>query len=194
VNPRRDGIDMSDPADKLEIVPSDPRWPAAFEAEAVRLRTALGALALRIDHHGSTSIPGLAAKPIIDIQVSVAALQPLAAYGERLRALGYVHVPHPDDSFSPFFHRPIRWPHSHHVHVVERNGREERRTLAFRDYLRDHPDVAREYEDLKRTTAARIVAADSESRERYAVAKTGFIDRVVTLAIDIGYPGHMSDQ
>ena len=65
---------------EIEIVPYDPGWPAAFEAEAVRLRAALGALALRIDHNGSTSVPGLGAKPIIDIQVSVAALQPLSPY------------------------------------------------------------------------------------------------------------------
>ena len=69
--------------EKLEVVPYDPGWPAAFEAEAMRPRTALGTLAFRIDHHGSTSIPGLAAKPIIDIQVSVAALQPIAPYGDR---------------------------------------------------------------------------------------------------------------
>lgn len=179
---------------KIEIVPYDPGWPAAFEAEAARLRSALKTLALRIDHHGSTSIPGLGAKPIIDIQVSVAALQPLSVYGAKLEGIGYIHVPHPDDSFCPFFHRPIQWPHSHHVHVVERGGREERRTLAFRDYLRDHRDVAREYEDLKRTVAVQIVAADSESQERYAVAKTDFIERVVGLAVSRGYPQVLSDQ
>jgi GrpB-like predicted nucleotidyltransferase (UPF0157 family) len=179
---------------KIEIVPYDPGWPDAFKAEAVRLRAALKTLALRIDHHGSTAIPGLSAKPIIDIQMSVAELQPLSAYGARLEAIGYAHVPHPDDSFCPFFHRPIQWPHSHHVHVVERGGREERRTLAFRDYLRDHPEVAREYEDLKRTVAARIVAADPESQERYAVAKTDLIERVVALAVARGYPRDWSDQ
>lgn len=179
---------------KIEIVAYDPGWPGAFEAEAVRLRAALQTLALRIDHHGSTAIPGLRAKPIIDIQVSVAELQPLSAYGARLEAIGYVHVPHPDDSFCPFFHRPLQWPHSHHVHVVERGGREERRTLAFRDYLRDHPNVAREYADLKRTVAARIVAADPESQDRYAVAKTDLIERVVALAVARGYPRDWSDQ
>lgn len=97
-------------------------------------------------------------------------------------------------TFCPFFHRPIQWPHSHHVHVVERGGREERRTLAFRDYLRDYPNVAREYEDLKRTVAARIVAADPESQERYAVAKTDLIERVVALAVARGYPRDWSDQ
>ena len=88
---------------ELEIVPYDPRWPSAFEAEAVRLRNTLGALALRIDHNGSTAIPGLAAKPIIDIQVSVTALQPMAPYETPLRTIGYVHVPDYDDSFCPFF-------------------------------------------------------------------------------------------
>jgi len=179
---------------KIEVVPYDPRWPAAFEAEAARLRAALKTLALRIDHHGSTAIPGLGAKPIIDIQVSVVALQPLSAYGATLEALGYVHVPHPDDSFCPFFHRPSQWPHSHHVHVVERGGREERRTLAFRDYLREHRDVAREYEDLKRTVAAQVADAGTESQERYAVAKTDFIERVVGLAVSKGYPLGLPDQ
>jgi GrpB-like predicted nucleotidyltransferase (UPF0157 family) len=76
---------------KLELVPYDPGWPAAFEAEAIRLRTALGSLALRIEHNGSTSVPGLSAKPIIDIQVSVAVLHPIAPYGERLHAIEYCH-------------------------------------------------------------------------------------------------------
>jgi GrpB-like predicted nucleotidyltransferase (UPF0157 family) len=172
---------------QLEIVDYDPHWPAAFDAEANRLLNALGALALRIDHNGSTSIPGLGAKPIIDIQISVVALRPLAEYEERLGTLGYIHVAHPDDSFCPFFHRPRRWPHTHHVHLVEAGGAEERRTLAFRDYLRDHPDVAREYEDLKRNLAEKL-ATDSESRESYAQAKTDFIERVIALALSQGYP------
>jgi GrpB-like predicted nucleotidyltransferase (UPF0157 family) len=172
----------------IEIVPYDPGWRGAFEAEAARLRAALKTLAVRIDHHGSTAVPGLGAKPIIDIQISVERLEPISAYGERLETIGYVHVPHPDDSFCPFFHRPGQWPHTHHVHVVERGGREERRTLAFRDYLRDHRDVAREYEDLKRIIAAQVVAADPESQERYAAAKTDFIERIVAIAFETGYP------
>jgi len=181
------------PTDKnqLEIVAYNPDWPAAFDAEANRLRTALGPLALRIDHNGSTSIPGLSAKPIIDIQVSVASLQPMAAYDERLGVLGYVHVPHPDDSFCPFFHRPRQWPHSHHVHLVEAGGAEERRTLAFRDYLRDQPAAAREYENLKRDLAGQLAATSPEGREAYARAKTDFIERVVQVALSSGYPGEL---
>ncbi len=172
----------------LEVVPYDPAWPAAFESEAVRLRTVLGTLAVRIDHNGSTAVPGLSAKPILDIQVSVAALQPIAAYRDRLQNIGYVHVPDPDDSFCPFFHRPAHWPHSHHVHVVAHGGAEERRTLAFRDYLRDHAATAREYEHLKQSLASRLAATDRESREAYARAKSHFIERIVARALRGGYP------
>jgi len=172
----------------LEIVPYDPRWPAAFETEAARLRAALGPLALRVDHHGSTSIPGLGAKPIIDIQVSVATVLALESYAAPLQTLGYCHVPHPDDAFCPFFHRPAEWPHSHHVHLVEHGGAEERRTLAFRDYLRAHEASAREYERLKRELAGLADATDPESREVYARGKTDFVERTTALALASGYP------
>lgn len=172
----------------IEIVEYDPTWPAAFGREASRIRDALGALALRIDHHGSTAVPGLAAKPIIDIQVSVASLQPLSTYAAPLEAIGYVHVPHPDDAFCPFFHVPARWPHTHHVHVVASGSDEERRTLAFRDYLREHGDAARDYERLKRALAAKLVGADAESRESYARAKTDIVERLVAEALRCGYP------
>jgi GrpB-like predicted nucleotidyltransferase (UPF0157 family) len=168
---------------RLEIVAYDPRWPELFEAEAGLIRQALGPLAVRIDHHGSTAVPGLAAKAIIDIQVSVPSLQPLDAFGPPLEAIGYLHVPHADDAFCPFFHRPADWPHTHHVHVVESGGGEERRTLAFRDYLRAHADAAREYERLKRTLAVQSIATDRESREAYARAKADFIGRIVATAL-----------
>jgi GrpB-like predicted nucleotidyltransferase (UPF0157 family) len=166
-----------------ELAPYDPHWPSMFEAEAVRLRQALGALAIRIDHHGSTAVPGLSAKPVIDIQVSVADLRPLDAFGRPLEALGYVHVPHPDDAFCPFFHRPSQWPHTHHIHVVRAGGLEERRTLAFRDYLRHHAAAAREYEELKQRLMAELKPNDAAAREAYALGKTEFVERIVTLAL-----------
>jgi len=172
----------------LEITPYDPKWPIAFAAERDRIAAGLGALALRIDHNGSTSVPGLAAKPIIDIQISVPSLQPIEAYAIRLTQLGYVHVPHPDDAFCPFFHRPAAWPHTHHVHVVQTGGAEERRTLAFRDYLREHPVAARRYEELKRELASQHCAAEFSSRQAYADAKTSFVDSVKERAVAEGYP------
>jgi len=167
----------------IEIVPYDPQWPHAFEGERERIQAALGSLALRIDHNGSTAVPGLAAKPIIDIQVSVARLEPLESFAAPLARIGYVHVPGQDDTWCPFFHRPRDWPHTHHVHVVEAGGAEERRTLAFRDHLRANPDAAREYEALKRGLAAAHGGGSAESREAYAVAKTTFIERIVAAAL-----------
>jgi len=175
-------------SDALEIVAYDAVWPRAFAAERDRIAAALGDVALRIDHHGSTAVPGLAAKPVIDIQVSVRRLQPLAAYAGPLARLGYVHVPHADDAFCPFFHRPAAWPHTHHVHVVESGGAEERRTLAFRDYLRAHPETAREYEQLKRRLATQHSAATFASRQAFADAKAEFVGRVTERALAAGLP------
>jgi GrpB-like predicted nucleotidyltransferase (UPF0157 family) len=173
---------------QLVLVPYDPDWPSAFEAEANRLLTPLGSIALRIDHNGSTSVPGLAAKPIIDIQISVAALQPIAPYEDKLASLGYIHVPHADDAFCPFFHKPLKWPHTHHVHLVETGGVEERRTLAFRDYLRDHPIEAVEYERLKQQLIKEFPTITRASREAYTRGKSDFIERVIAIAFEQGYP------
>ena len=147
----------------------------------------LGALAVRIDHHGSTSVPGLTAKPIIDIQFPVRALHPTDAYAGRFAELGYVHMPHADDAFCPFFYRPSGWPHTHHVHVVKTGGEEERRTLAFRDCLRTNAGAAREYEVLKRHLAP-LYSAARDAHQAYAEAKTAFITRVVEQALVEGYP------
>jgi len=170
------------------VVPYDHRWPEQYAAERIRLLQALGTTARRIEHNGSTAIPGLAAKAIIDIQISVSALQPMDSYLAPLEQLGYTHVPHADDSFCPFFYRPAVWPHTHHVHVVEFGGEEEARTLAFRDYLRDHADIAREYAALKFALAQQFSCNDLASRQGYTEAKSGFIERIIRLARTSGYP------
>jgi len=175
-------------SEQIEVVPYDPRWADAFGVERTRLAAALGALARRIDHHGSTAVRGLAAKPIIDIQISVDCLQPMVPYAQPLARLGYVHVPHADDAFCPFFHRPASWPHTHHIHVVRWRGDEERRTLAFRDYLRDHAHAAAEYETLKRRLVTELRGVTEADREAYAAAKTEFVGRIVRIAVTEGYP------
>lgn len=175
-------------SEELRIVPYDQMWPLAFAKEANRIRDALDALALRIDHNGSTSVPGLAAKPIIDIQVSVKSLTPIEAYAQPLKSIGYHHVPHADDSFCPFFYRPSDWPHTHHIHVVKASGDEERRTLAFRDYLRDHFDEARRYEQLKHEIAAHLAPNNDDAGEAFARAKTEYVERILANALKAGYP------
>jgi GrpB-like predicted nucleotidyltransferase (UPF0157 family) len=172
----------------LDIVPYDARWPLAFIEERDRIAVALGPLALRIEHHGSTSVVGLAAKPVIDIQISVAALHPLDRYITPLAVLGYVHVPHQDDAVCPYFHKPKTWPHTHHVHLVMAGGDNELKTLAFRDFLRDHPEVAREYESFKRHLSSRHDAGIFASQQAYAEAKGSFIAVVTEQAVAQGYP------
>jgi len=83
-------------ADTLEIAPYDPDWPRRFTMERGRIARAFGALAIWIEHHGSTATPDLAAKPMIDVQVSVVGLHPIEAYAPQLGGIGYVHVPNPD--------------------------------------------------------------------------------------------------
>src|SRR5207244_13514583 len=100
----------------------------------------------------------------------------------------YAVVPAPADSFCPCGHRPAEWPDTHHVRVVQAGGAEERRTLAFRDYLREHADAAREYERLKQDLIVELAPAGRDSREAYARAKSAFIERMVAAAADAGYP------
>ena len=166
----------------IEVVPYDPQWPREFERERGRLLAALGNAAVRIEHNGSTAVPGLSAKPIIDIQISVDRLQPMDPYARALVACGYIHVPHADDDRCPFFHRPAEWPHTHHVHVVEAGSREELQTLAFRDYLRNHAGSARQYERLKCELARVYGGNDALSRESYANAKAAFVADILDRA------------
>ena len=148
------------------IEPYDPAWPDAFAALAARLRSALGDLALRVDHIGSTSVPGLAAKDIVDIQVTVHDLAPGVV--DRLSAAGFVHVPahaldhvpageDPDPArWAKLFFRSPVGQRACHVHVRLEGNPNQRYALLFRDYLRANPDAARSVEDVKRELARRF--------------------------------------
>lgn len=173
----------------IQIVAYDLSWPAAFELEAMALRQAFGSAALSIDHVGSTSVPGLAAKPVIDIQVSVPSLQPIELYSQALMLLGYTHVPlGAFDLVYPYFEKPRDWPHTHHVHLCASGSEQERNHLAFRDYLRVHPEVGERYVALKRKLAEENHGNTLESRERYSLAKTEFVDAAVAQALAEGFP------
>jgi len=156
---------------KVELVPHDPGWAERFEREAERIREALGRVAVRIEHVGSTAVLGIVAKPVIDIQVSVVALDPWATYGEQLTRLGYEY--RVDDELEHrFFRRDEDGRRAFHVHVCESGGGWERRHLAFRDALRSDPELRSRYETLKRTLAGRF----PEDSLSYAEAKTPFMN------------------
>lgn len=163
---------------QIALVDYDPAWPERYEIEAAAIRAALGAVALRVDHVGSTSVPGLAAKPIVDIQVSVPAVADLGAYKPQLERLGYGYEPHPgpdgiDDL--PFFPKPVTAPRAFHIHVAEAGSWNEERHLRFRDRLRAHPEEAAEYLAVKRELAGRPWPTGQD----YADAKDGIIAAIV---------------
>jgi GrpB-like predicted nucleotidyltransferase (UPF0157 family) len=169
--------------DEVEIVDYDPRWPLMFNEEAVRLRAVLDrSLVSGLEHFGSTAIPGLPAKPIIDILIAVQSLVAArATFVEALRNLDYVHWPDNPNKDRMFFVKgmpPFGPKRSHHVHVTEPDGEMWRR-LAFRDYLRAHPEEAKNYARLKR----RLAAEHQTDREAYTDAKSAYIERVMRKAI-----------
>lgn len=172
----------------IELVPYDPAWPIRFLEEAGRLGDVSGTQALRIEHIGSTSIPGIAAKPVIDVQITVASLHPLSAWAERLARLEYVHHASADDATYPFFHRPATWPHTHHVHLCEGGSAIGRATVALRDYLRDRQELRDAYEREKRRLAVEHVGTTAEQRESYALGKSPFLSRLIEQALLLGYP------
>lgn len=161
--------DRLDPA--IRIVGYDPRWPKAAEAELRRIREALRTVATRLEHVGSTAVPGLAAKPILDLQLSVADVWARSRYAELLAALGYLFVPDPASPDYHFFAKPPERPRSHHLHVCEAGSKHESRHVAVRDFLRGHPDEAAAYAALKRD----LVARAPEDRLAYIEGKDAYV-------------------
>ncbi len=156
------------------IRPYDPAWPARYEAEANRIRAGLGEQAVRVEHVGSTSVPGLAAKPTIDIQLSVPSMAPRSAYTDPLVGLGYRWAIDPWTDEHEFFSRDEDGQRAFHVHVCRQGSDWERRHLGFRDWLRTHPEDAAGYERLKRDLAER----HPRDTYTYTDAKTDFIREI----------------
>ena len=175
----------------VAIVPYDSSWPEIFAQERRHLLSCLPHdLVRRIEHFGSTAVPGLAAKPVVDMLVEVASL---AATRERiaplLEAQGYDYFWRPShgNSTPPFYawfiKRDGKGNRTHHIHMVEADFEHWERLL-FRDYLIEHPDVAREYSELKVALSER----HAKDRVAYSQAKTEFIRAVTERAKLKGQP------
>ncbi len=158
--------------DPVVIVDYDPHWAEMFETEKTLILDALPGLGVTVEHIGSTSVPGLAAKPIIDMIVIV----PDPTTGEKciapLVALGYAY--RGENGIPGRFYFGKGRPHTHHLHMYPRGHPEIERHLLFRDYLRAHPDAAREYAELKRALAEKF----RNEREAYTEAKTDFVKSI----------------
>jgi GrpB-like predicted nucleotidyltransferase (UPF0157 family) len=161
-------------ATEVRICDYDAEWPRRFFRIEQELRERLGALALAIEHVGSTSVAGLAAKPIIDIDIVIASAHQFPSVKERLDQLGYIHegpwsVPG-REAFRCVIDLPV-----HHLYVCESGARPLLEHLCFRDILRQSPELAAEYAALKRTLAERY----RHDRATYTEAKTEFIRSVI---------------
>jgi GrpB-like predicted nucleotidyltransferase (UPF0157 family) len=154
----------------IVVVDYDSAWPAAFESLRSRLWPVLRGVALGIEHVGSTSVPGLAAKPIIDMTIVLPSADEVPGAIARLATLGYVHRGDLGITGREAFRAPAQLP-AHHLYACPAGTLGLINPVALRDYLRVHPDAARAYGELKKSLAARF-PYDVDS---YVDGKTGFI-------------------
>ncbi len=146
--------DVSSNRRPVHLVRHDPTWAAQAAAESQRIAQAIGPTLIRIEHVGSTAIPGIVAKPVIDLLPMVRSLAALDARRPQVEALGYVwrgEFGIPGRRYCP---RDVAGVRRFHAHCLAEGDREIARMLVFRDYLRAHPDEARGYETAKREAAA----------------------------------------
>ena len=161
---------MSGSSDRVELVEHDPTWAELFEAERAHLAGVFDGQAVGIEHVGSTSVPGLCAKPVVDVLVG---LRELELADEQIRAmeeLGYRFMGEHGLPGRLFFRKH---PRTHHVHVVEHGGTHWKRQIVFRDTLRTDAEERQRYDEFKRK-----LAAEGHEREVYAEMKTPFIREV----------------
>ncbi len=160
---------------KIHIADYSTDWPALFEEEKERIQEAIGNVA--IEHTGSTSIPGLDAKPVIDMVGIVHSLNDALQYVEKMQALGYRYTPKleilvPDIKF---FQTSAHDPRQYHISFTEKDSDFYTRQILFRDYLQKHPESVREYEKIKRELAKEHV----DNFDTYNAGKTAFILSII---------------
>ncbi len=173
------------PSLPILIADYDPRWATMYAEESSRIQTVIGEWLLGIEHVGSTSVPGLAAKPIVDMMPGLRSLDDAPPVISAMEGLGYQYIADYEDELPErrYFVRPPGRGYRHkrlfHVHAVETTSAFWRRHLAFRDYLRTHAETAAEYAALKRRLATEYGA----DRVGYTEAKTEFITGTEALAL-----------
>ncbi|CAA7602325.1 GrpB protein [Acididesulfobacillus acetoxydans] len=163
---------------KVVVVEYDPRWPRMFEAEANLIRGVLGEELIALYHIGSTSVPGIMAKPIIDMMPVVRDIEAVDRFNDKMIELGYEPMGEFGISRRRFF-RKGGDARTHHVHIFQEGSEDIVRHLAFRDFLRAHEDAAREYGALKRLLAERF----PDDIESYMDGKDSFIKELEARAL-----------
>lgn len=163
----------------ITIVDYDLRWPEIFEDERARIVEAIGERVVEIQHIGSTAVPGLASKALIDIMAAVRSMADADECIAPLEALGYTYRGEVVFAGSHYY-KKIRedGERTHNIHLCEGSNQEWERHILFRDYLRNHPTVALEYAALKRGLAAKFV----DDRVGYTNAKDEFVEACIAKA------------
>jgi GrpB-like predicted nucleotidyltransferase (UPF0157 family) len=156
------------------IVPYDATWPTSFDEIRRQVEEALGDLILAVEHIGSTAIPGLAAKPIIDAIAVLRDVDGQAAAIGLLEQIGYIHEGDLGIAGREAFHSPSGLP-KHHLYLCEPANQSLRDQVAFRDYLVAHPKAASEYDALKR----KLADEHRDDRQRYTDMKRDFVERIL---------------
>jgi GrpB-like predicted nucleotidyltransferase (UPF0157 family) len=160
---------------KVEVVPHNPNWHSAFEAESQKIVAALGINMIAIHHIGSTAIPTIYAKPIIDMLIAVADIAKIDEQSASMQALGYEAMGEFGIAGRRFFRKDneagIR---THHIHTFEVGSTQVERHLAFRDYMICHPEDAQKYSQLKQYLARQY----PYNIEGYMDGKDGFIQEI----------------
>ncbi len=169
---------MSGSSDRVELVDHDPSWAELFEAEKGRISAIFDGRAVAIEHVGSTSVPDLCAKPIVDVLVGLRELALSDADVESMRSLGYEYLGEYGLPGRLFFRKE---PRTHHVHVVAHGGEHWERQLMFRDALRSDAEERQRYDEFKRR-----LAAEGHPRDVYTELKTPFIREVEARARERG--------
>jgi GrpB-like predicted nucleotidyltransferase (UPF0157 family) len=160
---------------KVEVLPHDPRWRDAFAAEAKHVAAALGENVVAVQHIGSTAIPNIYAKPIVDLLVEVREIAEVDGRSSAMELLGYEVMGEYGIPGRRYFRKDNReGVRTHHVHVFEAGSAEVERHLAFRDYMIAHPLEAQRYSELKR----KLAETHPQSIDEYMDGKDGFIKEI----------------
>ena len=161
-------------ARRIDVVPYDPRWPSLFREEAKQLEMIFGGEIVAIHHVGSTAIPNISAKPIVDVLVEVRCIERIDEFEQEMTERGYL----PKGEFGivgrRFFIKGNEEQRTHHVHIFEAGDPKTERYLAFRDYIIAHPDEAEAYSRLKQDLAVRF----PHDIESYMAGKDDFIEEI----------------
>ena len=162
----------------VKLLPYNPNWQVAFEREKKFLKKELDGLILEIQHIGSTAIPGIVAKPIIDMLIAVNSLSDVSKIRSKLEEVGYEYRENGSDDIQILFVKGPEGKRTYYLHITELGSLEWQNSIGFRDYLRKNTERAKQYSNLKMELASKY----SEDRAKYTAGKAAFVHETIERA------------